>query len=105
MENFPRGLGLIGLLVVAVLVALLVMRSARTSSQERRRELDAITDEQPPPPADVARSPRVAKQHVKESMCLGDCEGAARTCRALAEAESGKASCQKELDTCIAACP
>jgi hypothetical protein len=105
MKNFGSGFSLILVLVTVALVAVLAFRIARNSSDYRRHTIEAIADDQPAPPSDVANNPNSGKKYAKDTACHANCEAPARTCRSLADSDEAKAACEREFQACDKACP
>jgi hypothetical protein len=84
--SWLRPLGFAGLLVAAVLVAILATRGAGPKSKGAAAPASArvpVLGE--PPPEDVDRSPAAAQRYVEQQNCLAECETVGNLCGAAQE--------------------
>jgi len=99
-----RGLALVGLLVSALLVAWLLLRSSSkppasaSSSGTPSGKLGEV------PPDELTKDPVAMKKHIEAQNCSANCEGALQLCLGMADGEAGESRCREQRTTCEGSC-
>ena len=98
-----RGLLLVGLLISALLVAWLTLRSsakptAASSSAAPSGQAGEL------PPDVVGKDPAAAKRYIESQNCSTSCQSAVNTCLSMADGDTGEARCQEQRAACEASC-
>jgi hypothetical protein len=100
-----RGLLLAGLLISALLVAWLTLRSSsRPAAPSASASAPASSKLGEVPGAGDMQNAAGAKKYIEGQQCASSCEGALQTCLSLADGETGEARCREQRDACAAAC-
>jgi hypothetical protein len=103
MKNYAAGLGIVGMLISLLIIALLVVR-AYGPSADSDHPSGATSALQLSPPPNFGRDPTSSKQFVADSICRSNCESSVRTCRATADGPEAQAKCDSQLGECVAGC-
>lgn len=94
-------LGIIGLVLscaVLIVTMWLLLKTADAPDPRARRLPEGV-------PANAARNPQVARQHVLHELCIAQCATDEHNCRAMVTEIGGESACTETRATCLHACP
>lgn len=100
-----RGLALLGLLITALLVAWLALRSTTKRPSAATSATAAPSSRLGEIPADEQlQNAAGAKKYIEGQQCSASCEGTLQNCLGLADGETAEARCRQQRSACEASC-
>jgi hypothetical protein len=102
MRSYLGGLGVVGVLVALVIVAILVLKSLEQA--QPRVDSDGNGTEPASTPRALGRNQGSPRAQAEDGVCRANCEATTRTCRSTAEEGEAQEECVRQGQACTASC-